>query len=534
MEMRQISASRIAVRQVGTTSTSEDSNAVGVCINLNQPSPSVTRVNGNLSPVVYGTQWFNAHPIWGMMRRCNLDNNGDVTVYYGGSSFTTDGSNGQVMVEIPKFYYKSFSPASKEYYILISPTQLPGYKIHPAFVSDGGIKDKIYVGAFEAAAYDVTDAATEVNTITITNGATSSGNLTVTLDGNYAFTVAVAEGDSVENVVDKVVAAGNKTDYQGVTWTVSKVDASNVRYTAGSTGLKTTVLMPAACGVTRTITKTTTGTGGYVKNDATGIDTTATTGDKLSSVAGVKPISGWKNTLPLATMRTLAQNRGSGWGLWNYNQLAAIQLLYLVEYASFHSQSTIGAGVTAVTDATAGNTYNNAINTGYTAGVGTGGSDLGNTTGECASVTHYSTTEAAKPLSYRGIENLFGNINAWVDGINFKADRNPWIADHDFAVDTFAHPYTDTGLTMHTADAYIGNILFGGVLDYGFLSAAGGGSATTYLCDHQYQATGNAVLAHGGHWPLGTLGGLFTNYTGYASTISSRNFGARISFVPPR
>ncbi len=510
----------------------------GVSWDSSNPSPIVSRIDA--AGVALGTGFeinFDSHPTYSEIKRCTIDSDEGNLVRFGGNAgfgsqgldFT--GADGQVMVRVPKFYYKS-SKVGNVYSWWISPTLIAGFAVHPAFVKDGVEMDQFYIGAFEASVYDVTPAATEVNTIEVTAEPTSSGNLTITLDGNYAFTVAIVDADTIEGVVDKIVAAGNKTDYQGVIWTVSKVDASHVRYTAGSSGLKTTVTMPTACGVTSTIVKTTPGAGGFVKNDAAGVDMTASTGDRLSSVAAVKPATGWNNaTLTLPNFRVLAHNRGTGWELHNFNQICAIELLILIEYATFNIQTAIGAGVTAITDATAGVTFNNAINTGFTAGIGTNGVQLGNATGECGLVTHYKTAEAAKPFSWRGIENLFGNIYEWVDGINIKADRNPWIANHDFASDTFAHPYVDTGLTNGNADGHPTSIGFGAGLDYGFLSSAVGGSSSTYLCDYYYQNTGNKSALRGGSWRSGDLAGAFCWDLGNAASFVTRSVGARLCYI---
>jgi hypothetical protein len=272
-----------------------------------------------------------------------------------------------------------------------------------------------------------------------------------------------------------------------------------------------------------------------VLNDAGGVDFTATTGDKMASVAGVKPLTGWKNaTATMTNMRILAQNRGSGWELINFNQVCAIQLLYLVEYASFSSQTEIGAGVTGVNDATAGNTYNNALNTGFTAGVGTSSTDFANASGACTGVTHYSTSESdadIQPITYRGIENLWGNIYKWVDGINIKADNNPWIADHDFVDNTFVHPYSDTGLTLHNANGYPTDVAYGAALDYGFLATAVGGATDEYLCDYYSQNAGNRAALVGGFWYSGRGAGAFDWFLADATSSVNRLVGARAVFV---
>src|SRR5690606_13624514 len=48
----------------------------------------------------------SAYP-WSEMKRCNLADDGTVTAYYGDPMYRDDGSNGQVMVQIPKFWYRS-------------------------------------------------------------------------------------------------------------------------------------------------------------------------------------------------------------------------------------------------------------------------------------------------------------------------------------------------------------------------------------------------------------------------------------------
>jgi len=233
-------------------------------------------------------------------------------------------------------------------------------------------------------------------------------------------------------------------------------------------------------------------------------------------------------------MRILAQNRGSGWELMNFNQVCAIQLLYLIEYASFSSQTEIGAGVTGVNDTTAGNTYNNALNTGFTAGVGTSSTDFANASGACTGVAHYSTSESdadIQPITYRGIENFWGNIYKWVDGINIKADNNPWIADHDFVDNTFVHPYSDTGLTLHNANGYPTDVAYGAALDYGFLATAVGGASDEYLCDYYYQNTGNRAARLGGTWSNAVYAGaFFWSLTHLASNVA-RYVGARSVFI---
>lgn len=119
---------------------------------------------------------FNA---FGGRKRCNLTDDGVVTAYYGDDTFTTTGAletevtvDGttypvgtavQVMVEQPRFYYKvvplkleksenGYLWRKARYYI--SDTHKDGFKLHPAFISNGVEYDKIYLSAFEGTIYD--------------------------------------------------------------------------------------------------------------------------------------------------------------------------------------------------------------------------------------------------------------------------------------------------------------------------------------------------------------------------------------------
>lgn len=89
---------------------------------------------------------------WCDIRRCNLivDANGKKTITYEGETgFATDGSNGNVMVEIPKFYsYREVINDSEIWAITGEPKS--GFTIEPAFIgSDGKELDYIYVGAYQ-------------------------------------------------------------------------------------------------------------------------------------------------------------------------------------------------------------------------------------------------------------------------------------------------------------------------------------------------------------------------------------------------
>ena len=102
-------------------------------------------------------------PIQSAMKRCVINDAGVVQYYLdptdstlreaGGASDLT-GADGQVMVEIPAFYYK-YGYSGTFHTWEISEYPLTGYSLHPAFIKNGVNVSHRYIGAYEATLYDV-------------------------------------------------------------------------------------------------------------------------------------------------------------------------------------------------------------------------------------------------------------------------------------------------------------------------------------------------------------------------------------------
>lgn len=126
---------------------------------------------------------FDAVKAFGGRKRCNVANDGTVNAYYGEAGYSETGSNGQVMVEQPKFYYKvvplelekveggkGFHMRKVRYYV--SDTKKEGFKLHPAFIQDGVEKNFIYLSAYEGSTYDTSASVyntTDAQTVDWTN-----------------------------------------------------------------------------------------------------------------------------------------------------------------------------------------------------------------------------------------------------------------------------------------------------------------------------------------------------------------------------
>lgn len=329
----------------------------------------------------------NIYP-WAGMKRCNFKD-GKVLCYEDEPGYRENGSNGDVMVEIPKFYYKVVpirtEPANSgdglqlvEAKWMIADKPSKGFKVHPAFIRNGEERDHIYVGAFEGCIFDV------------------SAN-TYFYNDEY-----------------------------------SQVNINN---------------------------------------------------DRIASIAGAKPCSYHS----IIEFRTLAQNKGDGYELIDFSMISAIQLLLLIEHASFDSQKEVGEGLV---DGESSNTENVSFLTGV-----------------------------AEAVVYRGIENFWGNMWNYVDGINKVENYVYWSNDNYTSESITGYNKINFRLTnVSNVEGYADRFGYDADNDFVFLPTRLSGStaiapydrtlyntADTYVCLRIGGSTANGQQA--GAWALALNGG---------------------------
>ena len=356
------------------------------------------------------------------MKGCTLLDSGVVNYYLyptnwaykndGVTASKLNGDDGQVMVQIPKFYYKySYAGNTHSWNIATIPTT--GYDVHPCFIKDGIEVDFRFAGAYEGVLYDVS------------GGVYTQGNSTQTKD-----------------------------------WT-------------------------------------------------------ATTGDKLSSVSGFTAVTNGTR----AQFRAIAKNRGTGWRQMDYDLLHAIQVLYLVEYGSFYSQSVIGAGISNVTD-WAYNNYYPFAPTGNANSIGNGtGNNAGGTT--CAG-------ESTKYIKYRGIEQIFGHVWKWIDGFN-SYNNVPWVTNNsNYWADDTSTNYI-SGPTCCASDGYQSTLIPSSRF---ILPLTVGSDSSHKITDYYWQTHDNIwrVFIFGGAATYATYGGAFSSDLTTASSYSYSSICSRLCF----
>lgn len=132
----------------------------GVCRDIPSHSPTLTRVGdatGLIAQVFKGNNDeeirndFDTIYPWSEIKRCTLSNNGAVNHYEDDPDYKEDGTDGQVMVEIPKFYIAHYFDESgaKEYWYISKEKINSRYRLPKPFIAaDGTELDHIYIAAF--------------------------------------------------------------------------------------------------------------------------------------------------------------------------------------------------------------------------------------------------------------------------------------------------------------------------------------------------------------------------------------------------
>ena len=225
------------------------------------------------------------------------------------------------------------------------------------------------------------------------------------------------------------------------------------------------------------------------------------------SKTGSQPLA----NMTRATARTNSKNKGSKWGQYDFASWCAVWLLYLVEFADWNSQATIGVGIC-------------------------NGSSMSNTGGTDSMSYHTGTAASSRTatgaVQYRNIENPYGNIWEWIDGVNFS-DGTVYVCTipANYADDTTAG-YTNAG-TKVQSNGFIKAIGLSSTAPWAFFPTEVGGSETIYIPDYAYCSSGWRVLMVGGYFGNSTGdAGLFYFNASDASSGSSSYVGARLLFHP--
>lgn len=387
-------------------------------------------------------------PVHSQMKGCLLADDGTVNKYLNESDWTgetLDGSQGQVMVEMPKASYWKFETDGNTRRVKFSTKPLDGFKPTP----------QGYVSAYEASVQRSTNKLASV----------------VNTDADYR-------------------GGNNNAGWDGTYRSLLGMPASNINRT---------------------------------------------------------------------NFRTYARNRkadSTEWNCMTYDFQKLLYWLFVVEYGTLNSQKAfnsdkdangyaqggLGNGVTNLngTKWSKFNNYYPFIPCGYT-------NSLGNGTGE----VEFSMPEeydsaglTVKVPRYRGIENPFGHLWQWTDGINVRI--SPTIenggdnlskvyvcSDTAQFKDNGYDGYTYVGDEARTS-SYVKEVIFGEGGE--IIPSVVGGSINTYFCDFHFTSISTKETLHGvrfgGSADSGAYVGFVFANSSYTSSSSNTNFGSRLCFIP--
>lgn len=387
---------------------------------------------------------FDKFKMYGGRKRCNVSDDGTITAYYGDDNYAEDGSNGQVMVYQPKFYYLvcpvvydpidtgiGYHLRKANYYV--SEKARAGFRLHPAFYdANGNELDYILIGAYEGSIYDTSESAY------------------LLLD-------------------EQVMTVGE---------------------------------------------------------------------DKFCSIAGVKPASGLTQNLTRPNIETMAQNRGTNWHLENSKIASMEQLLCMIEMGTMNFQTAIGQGVVSISD---NSSYNCASLTGSTASLGNGTGRATETINEKGGVQTTETADGKTSVSYRGVENDWGNIwkfiidpNIWGNGA-MSGGEPFYCDDFNFAENKKTDNYKDAGFTVTNANGYISAMGYSTACDWLFMASECLGNSSLPVGDYHYitqNLNGYRIARLGGSWVGGAGAGGFSWTLSAGVGTRYRNVGGRLVYVP--
>ena len=224
-----------------------------------------------------------------------------------------------------------------------------------------------------------------------------------------------------------------------------------------------------------------------------------TSSSKLRSLSGKAPTA----SQTIGTFRTQAQANGTGYDQLGFYPLTLLQCLYLIRYKNLDSQTALGRGYV---DANA-----SAINTG---GTNAKGMNFGEGTGKLQ-------------MKFLGIEDFWGNVCNWIDGLFCDGSRNILTAFTSFNNTGSGYSNKGTG-----GAANLGGYMSKpqGNSNTGFIVKEVSGSSTTYYTDYAYLYAGSLPV-FGGAWTYASSAGAFRLDVTYSASYSDAYIGGRLMFL---
>ena len=225
------------------------------------------------------------------------------------------------------------------------------------------------------------------------------------------------------------------------------------------------------------------------------------TSSKATCVSGSAPLV----TVTRAQMRTAARANGAGWQQFDWMVLQLLRDLFCVVFATTNSQ-LIFLGRT--TD------FSNAAPVGGTWNIST----------PCG----WNTTTMQN--RFFGIEDVFGNVYDWCDGVTFSSSTIYSTTDYNNFTDSTSN-MVNSG-SRATSSGYISTLTYNTAQPFLNYPSAPSGGETQYYCDYEWYSSSGVALVVGGYWNSGAYAGLWFSFGNLDTSTSDTRIGGRLVYRP--
>lgn len=244
---------------------------------------------------------------------------------------------------------------------------------------------------------------------------------------------------------------------------------------------------------------------GYAKHPGSGryIGRFHTSGDSSAvfSKSGVTPLA----STSITNFNTYSHNKGSNWYQMDVAVWSALQLLYLVEFANFYSQDTLGTGQ----------------NTGSV-----------KATGATTGAVYHTLKMSSASNQYRWVENPFSNLLTWLDGF-YSSSRSVYLTAANTNLSTTTSGKADSGVDLPSSNGCICGFGYSSKFPWAFIpDTIDGTDYTKYVTDRVGSSSSNPIASVGGNYVSIANYGFFFLFASYAASGTSAGVGSRLLYIP--
>lgn len=218
-------------------------------------------------------------------------------------------------------------------------------------------------------------------------------------------------------------------------------------------------------------------------------------------------------------------------------------MLELIEFGTLNGQASLGKGICTFTTTSE---YNQSSLTGSTASLGNASGEATSTVNEVNGVRTTKSGSGELAISYRGLENPWGNTWCMIGNVIISGDGKqnggvPYICkDYNYSYASLANNYHNTGFSLPNAHGWISRLGYGNK-EYDWVlmpSAINDGNSVLPIGDSVWVTENlNSIrtVVFGGSWAFEDSNGLF--YYGcdkMPTNTMFKSYGARLMFVPTK